>query len=68
MSTQLFILIKCLSRLLCKMYSGFIDRGMDWQRHLLGYHGQLFLHYWQTWFDTCVLDFVWGVIAESEKL
>jgi hypothetical protein len=21
---------------------------MDWQCHLLGYHGQLLLHYWQT--------------------
>jgi hypothetical protein len=23
---------------------------MDWQGHLLGYLGQLFLHYWQTYF------------------
>jgi len=32
---------------------GFIDRGMDWQRHLLGCHGQLFLCYWQPYNDTC---------------
>jgi hypothetical protein len=38
----------------------------DW-RHLLVYSGQLFLHYWQTWFDTCLLGFVWGVVAGSEN-
>jgi len=41
---------------------------MDWQRHLLGYHGQLFLHYWQTSFDTCLLGIVWVVVAGLEKL
>jgi hypothetical protein len=29
--------------------------GMDWQRHLLGYHEQLFLQYRQTSFDACLL-------------
>ena len=28
---------------------------MDCQRHLLGYHGQLFLHSWQTWFGACLV-------------
>jgi len=39
-----------------KMYTAFVwlyvswfpSQGMDWQRNLLGYFGQLFLHYWQT--------------------
>ena len=38
------------------------SQGMGWQRHLLGYHGQLFLQFWQTQFDTCLLGFVWGVV------
>ena len=46
MSTQYLILTKCTSR--CLVVSlVFISKGMDWQRHLLGYDGQLFLHYWQ---------------------
>ena len=61
-----FILTKCTSRLFGCMSLDFIARGMDLQCHLLGYHGQPFLHYWQTWFETCLLDFVWGVVAESE--
>ena len=67
-STQYFILFKCLSRLFGFMSHGFIAKGMNWQRILLGssYHGQLFLHYWQTSFDTCLLVFVGGVVAESE--
>ena len=49
------------------MSLGFTARGTDWQCHLLGHHGQLFLHYWRTWFDTCLLGFVWGVVAGSEN-
>jgi hypothetical protein len=49
MSIQYLISIKCISRLfICMMSLGFIAVGIDWQRHLLGYYGQLFLHYWQT--------------------
>jgi len=36
-------------------------RGMDWQRHLLVYHWQLFLPNWQTGDESCLLGFVWGV-------
>jgi len=32
---------------------------MDWQRHLLGYQGQLFSP-WQTWFDMCLLGICLG--------
>jgi len=39
--------IKCISRLFGCMSSSFIARGTDWQRHLLGYYGQLFLPSWQ---------------------
>jgi len=34
---------------------------MDWQRHLLVYHWQLFLPNWQTGDESCLLGFVWGV-------
>jgi len=29
---------------------------MDWQRHLLGYYGQPFLHY------ICLLGVIWGML------
>jgi len=46
--------IRCMSRLFGNIPLGFIARGMDWQRHLLKNYGQLFLHCWQTNFDTCL--------------
>ena len=60
MSTQCLMSIKCISRLFGCVSLGFIARKggtMDWQRHLLGYHGQLFLSFWQFWFDMCLLVF-----------
>jgi len=61
------ILIFDQAQLSACMPLGFISRGMDWHRHLLGYHGQLFLHYcWQTYIDRCLLGFLWGMVAGSE--
>jgi hypothetical protein len=48
MSTQYLILIICISCLFDYMSLGFIARGLGLAAHLLGYHGQLFLHYWGT--------------------
>jgi hypothetical protein len=41
--------IGCISRCFGCTFLGFIARGMNWQRHLLFYHGQLFLHDWLDW-------------------